>query len=328
VSLFNSERKNRFLNEEYPNESTRSTYASILRSVGKFETDKNLDVCDFSYSDATELLIGLKKKTFRSIDVAHTIILKYVDWCIKNTYSKTFVPVFKLITKDDLKNYVHQIAQKNSYITRDQMYEYCGRLYNYIDKAMLVLLYEGLKGRSMAGHSFEEIRNFKMNDILKDNIIIATRDSDDETKISQTRLVQVDPMTIEILLAACKENTYHKSNGEAKGRFSVMPVKDSPYLIRTIDRTGTGDDNRISVSNICSRFKNFRQYTDVKFLNPTLVFQSGMFDRCLKRENEIGELKSEDFRQLFRDLNLDIRGWPALKEMYEDYKRTKSIGPF
>jgi integrase len=327
VSLFNSERKNRFLNEKYPNESTRSTYASILKSVGKFEVDKNLDVCDFSYSDATELLIGLKKKTFRSLDVAHTIITKYGDWCLEEKYNKTGVNVFKLFTKDDLKQYVHKIAQKNSYITREQLYDYCDQLYNYIDKAMLVLLFEGVKGRSSIGHSFEEIRNFKMTDIMPiSNTIVVTRDSDDKTKHPQKRVISVDPKTIEILLEACEEDIYHKGNGEAEGRFAIMPVKKSSYLIRTIDRKGT-DDDRISVSNICSRFKNFRQYTGVKFLNPTLVFQSGMFDRCLKRETENGELQSEDFRQMFRDLNLDIRGWPALKEMYEDYKQTKSIAP-
>jgi hypothetical protein len=130
------------------------------------------------------------------------------------------------------------------------------------------------------------------------------------------------------LLAACKEDTYHKGNGEAQARFAIMPIKDSPYLIRTIDRLGTGDDDRISVSNVCSRFKNFRQYTGIKFLNPTLVFQSGMFDRCLKREKDVGELRSEDFRQLFRDLNLDERSWSGLKEMYESYKQTRSIVPY
>jgi len=320
--LFNEEQKNRFLDEKYPNESTRSSNASILRNVGRFEYDKNKDVSKFNYEEIKEVLIGLMKKTNRSMNVSYTIIMQYLDWCADKKYIP--INILTLVDKEDKKKYVHKVAQKNSYITRDQMYDYCSQLYNYVDKAIWVLLFEGVKGRSCIGHSFEELRNLKMKDIMpENNLIVVTRDPDDETKYPQKRVISVDPRTMDILVTACKEDTYHKSNGEAKGRFAIMPVKDSPYLIRTIDRLGTGDDDRISVSNICSRFKNFRQYIGVKFLNPTLVFQSGMFDRCLRREAEVGELQSEDFRQLFRDLNLDERGWSALKEMYETYKQTQ-----
>jgi integrase len=326
--LFNEEQKKRFLDEKYPNESTRSSNASILRNVGRFEYDKNKDVSKFNYEEVKEVLIGLMKKTNRSMNVSYTIIMQYLDWCVDKKYIP--INILTLVDKKDKKKYVSKVAQKNSYITREQLYDYCSQLYNYIDKAMLVLLFEGVKGRSSIEHSFEELRNFKMTDILENNIIIATRDFSDDSNnnIKQRRLIPVDPRTIEILLTACKENTYHKANGEAKGRFAIMPVKDSPYVIRTIDRSGT-DDDRISVSNICSRFKNFRQYIGIKFLNPTLVFQSGMFDRCLKLEDEIGELQAEDFRQLFRNLNLDERNWSGLKEMYESYKQiqTKSIVP-
>ena len=324
--LYDPDRKNRFLNEKYPNDLTRATYTSLLKAVGKFKRDKNKDVCDFSYAEATELLIGLGKKTFRSIDVAHTIILKYGDWCLDEKYNKTGVNIFKLFTKDDLKQYINQVAQKNSYITRDEMYDYCSQIYNYIDKSMIALLFEGLRGRSDIEHSFEELRNFKKSDIYPEaNMIIATRDAD-ENKQSQIRPVSVDPRTIEILITACKEDTYHKSNGEATGKFAIAPIKNSPYLIRTIEKLSTNDDDRIAVGNICSRFKNFRKYTGIKYLTPTLIFQSGMLYRCLKMEEEIGEeLKPENFRQLFNDLLLDERNWSGLKEMYESYKQNKSI---
>ncbi len=325
--LYDPERKNRFLNEKYPNDLTKATYTSLLKAVGKFERDKNKDVCDFSYAEATELLIGLGKKTFRSIDVAHTIILKYGDWCLEEKYNNTGVNIFKLFTKDDLKQYINQVAQKNSYITRDEMYDYCSQLYNYIDKAMLALLFEGVRGRSDINHSFEELKNLKMTDIYPDsNMIIVTRDSD-ENQQSQKRAISVGPRTMDILVAACREDVYHKSNGEAKGRFAIMPIKNSPYLIRTIEKLNTtNEDDRIAVGNICSRFKNFRKYTGIKYLTPTLIFQSGMLYRCLKMEEEIGEeLKPENFRQLYRDLQLDERNWSGLKEMYKNYKQNKSI---
>jgi hypothetical protein len=233
-----------------------------------------------------------------------------------------------LITKEDLKKYIHQVARKNSYITREQIYNYCGRLYNSIDRALLILPYECVRGQTSEGHSFEEIRNLKMTDLIpEENAIIVTREPNDETQHPRKRAVLVDPRTMSILLAACKEEEYHKDNGQARGRFAVRPVKNSPYLIRTIERYNDQGDDRINIGNISSRFKNFRTYTGIKFLNPTIVFQSGLLDKCLRKEAETGiELTSEDFRQIYRDLELDERNWSSLKEMYEDYKNSdKSV---
>jgi len=324
-TLFNEDQKNRFLDEKYPNESTRMTNTSILKSVSRFEHEKNKDLSKFSYEEVKELLIGMKKKSIKSLGVAYTIIMQYLDWCLFNNYSS--MNVLKLVDKkEDLPKYVHQVAQKLSYITREQMYDYCDMLYNYVDKALLVSLFENIRGRTKKGYTYEELRNLKMSDLdPESNIVIVTRDPDDKIKNPRPRPITVDPRTMEILRMACIEDTYHKSNGEDTGRFAIMPVKDTPYILRTLDRKSSDNDERIAVGNISSRFKNFRTYTGIKFLNPTLIFQSGMLDRCLQKEKELGELKSEDFRQLFRSLELDERGWQGLKEMYEAYKQTQSI---
>ena len=327
-TLFNEEQKNRFLNEKYPNESTRMTNTSILRNVGRFENEKNKDLCKFSYEEVKELLIGMKKKTAKSLGVAYTIIMQYLDWCsLENHYSS--MNVLKLVDKkEDLPKYIHQVAQKNSYITRDQMYNYCDNLYNYVDKAMMALLFECVRGRTEEGHSFEELRNLKKSDLIPElNTVFVARDADEENK-PRRRPVTVDPRTMDILLKACLEDTYHKSNGEDTGPLAVLQTKNTPYILRTLDRKIKEFDERISVGSISSRFKNFKQYLNIHFLTPTLIFQSGMLDKCLKKESENGELKSEDFRQLFRDdLELNERGWQGLKEMYEGYKQTESIVP-
>jgi len=325
-TLFNEEQKNRFLDEKYPNESTRMTNTSILKNVSRFEHEKNKDLCKFSYEEVKELLIGMKKKSLKSLGVAYTIIMQYLNWCLFNHYSS--INVLKLVDKkEDLPKYIHQVAQKLSYITREQMYDYCDMLYNYADKSVVALLFETVRGRPIKDHTFEELRNIKKTDLIPEsNTIIVTRDPYGEILFPQSRPITVDPRTMEILQMACLEDTYHKLNGLDDGRFAILPTKDTPYILRTIGRKNNTEE-RITVGNIGARFKNFRQYTGIRFLNPTLVFQSGLLDRCLKKENEVGELTSENFRQLFRDLQLDERGWQGLKEMYETYKQTQSIVP-
>ena len=207
------------------------------------------------------------------------------------------------------------------------MYDYCDMLYNYADKSVVALLFETVRGRPIKDHTFEELRNIKKTDLIPEsNTIIVTRDPYGEILFPQSRPITVDPRTMEILQMACLEDTYHKLNGLDDGRFAILPTKDTPYILRTIGRKNNAEE-KITVGNIGARFKNFRQYTKIRFLNPTLIFQSGLLDRCLKKENEVGELTSENFRQLFRDLQLDERGWQGLKEMYETYKQTQSIVP-
>lgn len=319
VKLFNKEQKNRFLTEEYPNESTRLTYSSLLGAVGKFEFEKEKDVCDFSYSEAVDTMIGLKKKTFKSLDVAQTIIIKYVDWCLTEGYNRTGINSFKLLNKTDLKKYTHRIAQRYSYINRERLYDIVGQLYNYIDKAILVLLFEGVKGRSNRDHTFEELRNLKFSDLNPEtNIVIVTRDN------GETLSFNVDERTMDILVVASKEETYYKNNGEGTGRFAIMPLKSTNYILRTLD-VESSEGEKITPSSISTRFKNFREFTGLKFLNPTLISQSGMLERCEEKEKEIGQLQSEDYRQMYRNINLDDRRWFSLKEMHEAYKKNISF---
>lgn len=317
--LYNSDRKNRFLNEEYPNEQTRTTYASLLVGVAKFEEEKEKDVCDFSLSESIELLIGLKKKTFKSLDVAQTIIIKYVDWCIDHGYSKTFLNTFKLIDKEDLKKYTHRIAVRHSYFTRDRLYfEVIDRLHNYVDKALVILLFEGVRGRSDIDHTFEELRNLKYTDIHPEtNTITVTRDDGTD------REIQVEERTMKILVAAWNEETYYKANGEGTGYFAIRPLKQTPYLLRTME-VEFSEGEKITSSAIGLRFRNFRKYTGVRFLNPTIIFQSGLLEICEDIEKRNGKITNDDYRDIYRNLNLDDRRWFSLKEMHETFKENKA----
>jgi hypothetical protein len=327
LNLYNHEQKVRWLEETYRNDDTRQTNSSILISASKFEQDKVKDLCNFSYADVVELMIGLKRKSFQSLDVSQTIIVKYVDWCIQEGYSKTGINAFKLLTNKDLKKYTHQVAIKNSYITRERLYEICNELYNYTDKAILVLLFEGIRGRTEIDNSYEEIRNLKPEDVMPEaNAIRAIRNPDKDNPTGKKRYVQVDKRSIDILLLAIQQTEYHKSNGKATGRFAIRPLKDNGYVIRTIDNNLDLKDDKIASASISTKFNKIRLYTGIHFLTPTLVFQSGLIEKIEEKEKEFGELKPEHYRQIYKDLELDERLWYKLKEIYEAYKQNKVSG--
>lgn len=317
--IYNPEIKQKFLEEEYPNQRTRSTYFSVFIQTADFEKDFEKDLCNFSYSEATELLMGLKKKSYKSVDVTQTILIKYVDWCInpEQGYSKTGINPFKLFTKSDLKEFVHQTALIHSFLTRERVFEIISELYNYTDKALIALLFEGVRGRTESENTFEELRNLRDIDVFPDtNELIITRNN------GEKRVSTVDKRTIDIVLNAISQTDYHKNNGEAKGKFSIVPLKESNYVLRTIERRN--DNDRIAIPTVNTKFKAFREYTGINFLNPTIIFQSGLLEKCERLEQKLGSLKTDDYRQIYKDLRIDDRGWYTLKEMYESYKALRS----
>ena len=329
-SFYNQERKLKFLQEEVPNESTRTTYASLLSKIKTFEEDNQKDLCDFSLSEANDLLIGLRKTTRESLSTAHSIINKYVNWTIdiNQAYSKTGFNSFKLIDVSDKEKFLHKVAQQNQYITREEMYSYCDELYNWVDKAIVAGMFEGMKGRPDQDYSFEELRNLKKTDLLPPNQIILRRFNKDGT-LECIRPIQVDERTMDIFLKAADETEYHKDNGNARGKFSIMPLKDSPYIIRAGKKGGLGletyDDGRIRLGSINSRFKIIRKYTGNNFITPTKLYFSGLFESCEQLEQEYGNLTTKHFRQILRDLKLDDRQGGTLKCKYDLYKRNKAI---
>ncbi|HHY29009.1 MAG TPA: hypothetical protein GX523_20125 [Desulfitobacterium dehalogenans] len=313
TGLYNSDQKLRFLKEEYPNELTRKTYGSLLLQLTKFEEFYKKDLCDFSYSEAVDSLIGLRKKTFKSLDVAQTIIVKYINWCMNEGYSSTGINSFKLLNKEDLQKLVHQIAQKESYFTREEIFEMVVDIVNPIDKALIILLFEGVRGRT----EFEELRNLKNSDIfISSNTLLLTRDNGDQ------RVISVEDRSIEILMNAMEQEYYHKGNGEGTGVFATPKLRETDYLLRASDNgKNMNIDERMAVPSINTRFRAFRSFTGISFLNPTLVFQSGLLEKCSIIENESGNIEPENYRQIYRDMNLDDKNWYNLKTMYEMYKK-------
>ena len=323
--FYDPERKNKFLYAEYPNEGTRNTYGSLLSKISDYEEDNHKDLCDFSLSEATDLMTGLMKTSENSLDVAHTIINKYIEWCIdsEQNFSKTGFNAFKLLDKKDKHRFVHKVAQKLSYITRDEMYEKCGMLYNYIDKAMVCGIFELIKGRPEQGHSLEELRNLKKTDIIPEsNTVLLTR-----SDINIPRPITVDQRTMDILVIAKQEEIYHKENGESRTTFAIMELKDNNYLIRTADNNGgEGEDDRIKIASINSRFRIIRKYTNSPFLTPTNLFFSGLFEKCEQREEQCGrKLMVKDYEKIYKDLKLDDRQGSTLKLKYENFKKNKAL---
>lgn len=315
--LFNAEIKERFLSN-YTNKSTRRNYRFILAKAKDLEEFFNQDLYSFSFNQFEELMRAFDAKTTKSLGNRRSIIKRYVNWAESQGYCPPNIGL-KLLFKEDLKKYINIVAQENKYITREEMYKICDKLYNYQDKAIVVLPFEGVRGRSDIQHTYEEVRNLKPEDIdIKDNTLKLTRDNGD------VRNIKVDERSIDILYNAALEQEYHKGNGESTGKFAIRPLADMPYVIRPIERSDSLE--RISPQAVNSKFYKIRYYLpEYQFLNFTILFQSGMIEKCIEKEKEKGKLQPEDYRNIYTRYGLKEENWYNLKENYTQYKNVSNL---
>lgn len=318
--LYNSQRKRDFLNEVYSNPSTRKTNELYLTKLCFFEKLMEKDVCDFDKEELIDLLKNLYSESENSLNVIFAVICTYNDWCIYNRYSKSKFPNYKCITKEDKRNCVY----KRKFFTRDEMYAMCDKLYNYGDKGIIVSLFENIRGRPILKNSFEEIRNLKKTHLIPEaNVVIATRDNDTD------RLVKIHPKSMEILVKASQEEEYFKENGQAKGTFATRPYRDTDYIFRTIENGSFSIDNddRINVGSIENKFRNIRRYLNLESLNATILFDSGLLEKCEVKLKEVGtnKLKPEHFRKILIELKLNDNLYTTLQQKFNLYHKNRSF---
>jgi integrase len=286
--FYNKEIKEQFIKQYTENEGSIKVITSLFNQIGKIEERYEKDLVNFA-SDIRDVYLMLISRTNASIESKHSIIKSYCDWAIKNGYSKTNINPTIFIDRKDLLGFVSVTAQKFQYImSRDDLYEILDNIYNARDKAVVALLFEGIRGRANKEDSFEEILNLKRTNFDLDNNVVECIRND-----GQTRPVKVDPRTMKYVIDAFDATEYYQGNGEHT-RGARTPLLESDYLLRSIKTENAPDKPlRSMVTNI---FRVIKLYTDMPFINAEKVFQSGMLVTCAEMEEEKKtELTMEDY---------------------------------
>lgn len=138
----------------------------------------------------------------------------YTDWCISERLVPDNQDHYRAITIDQLAQSVNKIASKNLYLTKEDVYELCNSTNSYREKAVILGLYEGIKGENLS-----ELINLRRED-LKENNRIYLKDRGKEVVVSP-RLYQyfkeaADEMTITYQGNARNRTTYFLSSEKIK----------------------------------------------------------------------------------------------------------------
>ena len=325
--MYNAELKNRFL-ETY-SDKTSKTYKDSLMQISESEEARGKDIFSFNYEQLDNAFKSIRTKTLSGARRIISPVLEYIRWANQNGFVKSKIDITNLFMGDKLKNYVWKHAQDNSYIGREEVYELCEYLANDVDKAVLILAFEGIDGRE----------HFDMLNLKYTDINFATGKVKVVNINGEIREVIIEhQQSLDILKASEQQVSYMLSNGDSpNSRKKEYDLVDTPYVVRKIERKNdSGENDEVAtvgflLAKVTRFFKGKRNITtgelveepflsDCEFLNLTNLFKSGYFDYCMTMEKEYGELQTGHFRDACLRFGVNPKNLQSYKAQYLDWK--------
>lgn len=303
--MYNREQKERFLNEFYYNEETKKTTALTFEKTAILEDQFETDLCRFNQEQLRDLLLFFGCSNKNALGKYFNQVQQYVKWSTENGYC-TYNFAYANIFRKDLDKYLNVHAVQNQYFTRDEIYDL--DLANAVDKAILVLFFEGVMGNEL-----EEVRFLK-----KDDVKIIAREIHITNGKNKRVLDNIDERTIDILKDAIEIDEYYNLNGESEAKAPKRYMIDSDYVIRPTKMHNV-DGEPISVAGINIKMRNIRKWLGIPYLTPKNIFYSGIFERLQQREKE-SELTNDDYKEVLEEVGMNAATFGMLKERYETYK--------
>ena len=285
--------RDNFLREKDMSISTRKSFDTLFRNIEEYEDviDKAID--EWTKEDCLDMLASLGIKKANTIAVKWSLLKKYLIY-IGNT-------VYREITKSDLENIDGSVLR---YIPYEEVILGLDVFENYIDKAIVLLLRDGIRS--------DEYRLIKHEDIDVENNTI---------KLSN-RVVRVDDYTMDILVKAMNERGY-KMNIKDKSNYNYYHYNmESPYLIKN-RKNKYNDDGRTPMieTSLRDRTNKLLRRVEIDGISSTALVSSYIVDKIIEFENEMGLTLNENQIKGFVENKLKMKC-----NMYTIYNMKKNMG--
>lgn len=98
LTIYNEERKNRFINGITDSEDFARTLRSIFKKTEFYETLYKLDLCNLDKEILSKAVSSVQTVSARTAKIYANIIDQYLDWCVENGYSSEATEVVRDFT--------------------------------------------------------------------------------------------------------------------------------------------------------------------------------------------------------------------------------------
>ncbi len=287
IFLVDSDKKKGYLTKlEKTNKlATFELYRKLLNKLDEFEEYKGISATNMTKLDFIEFLTTLNSSSLSVLYTYKSALNSYLIFATDKQKFTIGILELEKITQDDLLDCINKSAESQQFITEDEYFDILvGDDGNWQDKAVLVLLWNGIKGETQ----FSEILNLKKLDIdiFKNTIKV------------EDRIVEITNFEMDVIKNAIHERIYVKKKMDKKGLISTVESEyvEGEYLIKNT----IGRYNKYTETNQCGYGTFANRMT--KFYNITLkqsnltnqrVYKSAIYYRMLKENGRLltlGEL--------------------------------------
>lgn len=263
---------NEFLENKITSESARKSYDTLFKRIEEYEIYHNKKINKWDKEDCLNFLSNLGSKKYNTISVKWSLLKKFLFYIGNNVYRE--------ITRDDLEN-IEDKAIK--YISYDKLFKAIEIFENNIDKALLLLLRNGIRGEE-----YSELSILKKKDINGNVISVSNRK------------VVVDDKVKEIVLNAKNELGYHmnvKDSIEQGKRIAYSYYgynNESEYFWRNRPNKFNNQGlNPMKPNAAKTKINNLISRIEDDDISATSLVVSYVVDRILEIEKQLGIKLSE-----------------------------------
>lgn len=304
--MFNENIKRQFIDYYLSSKYIAKTAVeNIFRCSEKLEeladNRKGKDICNFTKTEIEEYYICLQAKSKERISVTNSILKEYKIWAIDVGICYDDTPYFDTFTIKDFKRFISKNVLENKYIGEETLKSYLNEIINPCDQLLLVLLYNGIKGKQLS-----EIIDLHINQV-DGNVL----------HLSSGRSVEVDSSIINLIEET--NNTYvYYTYGENTKKFELSGEKVFK------DTKGVRSD---SMNSIYHRYTSKMVVFQKMFDNPELAINriglSGMLNTLIKSSKEknmaLAEFVSSDMAKPILERFKCNRHPSKVMKIFEEY---------
>lgn len=282
ANLWNEEIKERFLKEYYENESTQKTIRNVFFNSYAEEYRLDRDLYTFDEVEIAEIIRNSNPHSKQTAKSSGRFIKQYLDWAADKGYRKSNLNPMEALT-DAYYEKLYDHSKKIHY-SYDEFIELLEELHNGQDQAFLVLIFNGIIGRS-----FSDLQHLTFNDIDFDNNTVYVKSRDKHIKIYDGLMKYLDK--------AYKENTYFTYNPETK-ELNESELLSSPFVFKNLKSPRSREGVSVNPSVFYTRLNGIRSEWEMEYMTPNSIKQSGMQYQSILLFKEHGVLRYDQFAEI------------------------------
>lgn len=307
---------NHFFKQEFldtiSTESSKAYYSSLFNKTRGLEEQLDKDLYNFSDNEVELLLYAVNTSQKNTLVSYINQCKNYCDYAIETGNKISNINIYKSFSTNDLDKYL--MVHKLKYLSKDDIMDSLKDVYNAVDFAVYLSIFEG-----MLGFEYSELTNLTIKDIneAKNNPIEEEQDEYDKegyiltlnglskrTKEITPRKITVSDDLLKALFSASRQEEYYQSNGESKSQLSSRPILEGEHVFRNAN-LGSDSKPKTDKQYVYRKLNLLKRISEDSISSVTTLINSGVIYHLSIRAKD-GVINYEDVIKVATRFNITI----------------------